>query len=205
MNRTFNRTVSVVFSTLLLLAITIPAQSQSWRERQLQPEKVMDAIGVKPGMVIGEAGAGSGFFTFFLSKRVEDSGKVYANDINSRSLNRLKSRADREGLENIVTVMGETEDPLFPVNDLDMIVMVYVLHHLDKPVEFMENLEKYLKQDTPVVIIEYNTDTDRVNNNQDNLSRKQIIELMEKTNFRLVRKETFLSKDTIYIYKLEGK
>ncbi|MFC1564900.1 class I SAM-dependent methyltransferase [candidate division KSB1 bacterium] len=193
----------VVIFTLLVLFITGTAFSQSRRERQMQPERVMDAVGVKPGMIIGEAGAGAGFFTFFLAERVGDEGKVYANDINRRSLDRLKSQADRQGLDNIEIVVGDVDDPKFPAKDLDMIVMVYVLHHLDRPVDFMEKLEKYIKQDAPVVIIEQNTGRDRVNKNQDNLSGRQILALMERTNFKLDRRETFLDRDTVYIYKLD--
>ncbi|MCP4728094.1 MAG: methyltransferase domain-containing protein [bacterium] len=193
-----------LLSTILTLIITIPALSQSRRERQMQPERVMDAVGVKPGMVIGEAGAGNGFFTFFLAERVGDTGKIYANDINRRSLNRLKSRADREGVDNIEIVIGGVEDPEFPAKDLDMIVMVYVLHHLEKPVDFMNNLKKYLKPGGTVVLIEQNRDDDR-SHGEDFMSKKQIRETLEQTSFKLVKTETFIKDDTVYVYRIENK
>lgn len=162
----------------------------------------MDAVGVEPGMIIGEAGAGNGYFTFPLAERTGNTGKVYANEISQRFLDEIQSRAQREQINNIVTVLGDTEDPLFPQNNLDMIIMVLVLHHLEKPLEFMENLKKYMNADTRLVIIEKNTQNDRAHYPAF-MSKKQILNTMEKTNYELERTETFLSDDTIYIYKLK--
>ncbi len=193
-----------LISTVLTLIVTIPVLSQSRRVRRMQPEKVMDVVGVKPGMIIGEAGAGDGFFTFFLAERVGDEGKVYANDINRRSLNRLKLRADREDVDNIDIVIGGVEDPEFPAKDLDMIVMVYVLHHLKKPVDFMNNLKKYLKPDGTVVLIEQNMDHDRTHA-EEFMSKRQILDTLEKSSYELVKTETFIKDDTVYIYRIDRK
>ena len=92
----------------------------------------MDAIGVEPGMRVGEAGAGTGYFTFPLARRVGPDGIVFANDISTSSLDVIRDRAADEELGNIKIDVGEVADPLFPEDDLDMIVMVYVLHMLEK-------------------------------------------------------------------------
>ena len=175
---------------------------QNDRETWQPPEQIMDSIGVKPGMIIGEAGAGQGYFTFHLAKRVGGKGKVYANDISESGLDEIRLRAVRENIKNIITVLGETEDPLFPNKNLDLIIMVYVFHHLEKPLEFMENLQKYIKAETQIVIIERNTNTDR-EHYPSFMSKKQISEVIEKTNFKLERIQTFLPNDAIYIYKLK--
>jgi len=175
---------------------------QADREKWQPPKKIMIAIGVKEGMVIGEAGAGRGWFTFYLAERVGEKGKIYANDISKDRLEYLRNRAQRENVENIEIVLGEVEDPLFPEKNLDMIVMVYVLHMLERPMQFMENLAKYLKKDGKLVIIELNTSEDR-GHPPAYMSRNQIIETIQKTNYKLERKETFLPKDTIYILKMK--
>ena len=171
------------------------------REVWQPPEAIMDSVGVKPGMIIGEAGAGSGYFTFYLAQRVGGKGKVYANDISQRALNELQSRLKQENINNITTVLGETEDPLFPEKNLDMIIMVYVLHHLEKPVEFLKNLKKYMNAETQLVIIEKNTHKDR-EAYPHFMSGKQVLETVQTSDFMLERIETFLPKDTIYIYSL---
>ena len=197
------------FSGKIFIAIFIFLFHQSYivlgqndRETWQPPEQIMDSIGVKPGMIIGEAEAGQGYFTFYLAKRVGEKGKVYANDILKSSLDEIQSRSKRENITNIITVLGETEDPLFPQKSLDMIIMVYVLHEMEKPVEFMGNLQKYIKPETQLVIIERKTNTNS-SHYPPFMTKKQISDMMEKTNYRLERIETFLPNDNIYIYKLK--
>jgi ubiquinone/menaquinone biosynthesis C-methylase UbiE len=188
---------------LLLTSFSIGvSRAQIPREEWQPPDKIMDAIGVKPGMVIGEPGAGSGYMTFYLAERVGTEGKVYANDISRSALDEIVLRAKQEKVENIEIVMGELEDPVFPAGDLDMVIMVYVLHMLDKPLEFMENVKKYMRSDTPLVIIERNTHRDRAHA-PSFMSNQQILDTLEKTDYVLERTETFLPKDTIYIFKLK--
>ncbi len=184
---------------LFVLALTsCNAAGRERRETWQPPEEIMDAVGVQPGMVIGEAGAGRGYFTFYLAERVGAEGKIYANDISQSSLEALRARAEREGVENIEIVMGEVVDPLFPEKDLDMIVMVYVLHMLDRPLEFMENVKKYLAPEASLVIIEKNTDHDR-GHPPSFMSKSQILDAIQDADYVLQRKETFLPRDTIYV------
>jgi ubiquinone/menaquinone biosynthesis C-methylase UbiE len=193
---------TLILSLLLIFFSTGVSNARSPREEWQPPDKIMDAIGVKPGMVIGEPGAGIGYMTFYLAERVGDKGKVFANDISRSALDEILSRAKREEVENIEIVMGEIEDPVFPVDDLDMVIMVYVLHMLDKPLEFMENVKKYMRSDTPLVIIERNTHQDRAHA-PSFMSNQQILDILEETDYVLERTETFLAKDTIYIFKLK--
>ncbi len=193
--------VLVVFCLVSALVGITCVRSQDDRETWQPPEQILDAIGVEPGMVIGEAGAGSGYFTFPLAQRVGDQGKVYANDISESSLEKLRARAEEEKVSNIEIVLGEVDDPLFPDEEMDMIVMVYVLHHLDRPMEFLGNLKKYLKTGIPLVIIERNTDEDRAHP-PSFMSKKQVLETMQEGDYELIRTETFLPKDTIYIFRL---
>ncbi len=192
----------IIVSSLLLFLHSHFILGQNERKRWQPPEQIVDSIGVKPGMIIGEAGAGRGYFTFYLAKRVGEKGKVYANDILKSSLDEIQSRSKRENITTIITVLGETEDPLFPQKSLDMIIMVYVLHEMEKPVEFMGNLQKYIKPETQLVIIERKANTNS-SHYPPFMTKKQISDMMEKTNYRLERIETFLRKDNIYIYKLK--
>jgi ubiquinone/menaquinone biosynthesis C-methylase UbiE len=192
---------SLVAFVLIILFSFNTAQAQSNREEWQPPDKIMDAIGVKPGMVIGELGAGRGYMTFYLAERVGKEGLVYANDISQSSLDEISSRAKKEGVGNIEIVMGEIEDPALPVKDLDMVIMVYVLHMLDKPMEFMENVKKYMTPETPLVIIERNTQRERAHP-PSFMTNREILETLEETGYILDRTETFLPMDTIYIYRL---
>jgi len=202
----FKKHISTVCVTLLFTAawviVTAPALcfGQMARESWQPPEKILDAIGVRPGMRIGEAGAGQGYFTFPLARRVGSKGVVFANDISASSLDVIRERAAREGLGNIKIVLGEIEDPLFPEKNLDMVVMVYVLHELERPIPFLKNLHSYLKPGGSLVIIERNTTAERAHF-PSFMTHRQILETISKTGYELDRTEGFLPRDTIYIYK----
>jgi ubiquinone/menaquinone biosynthesis C-methylase UbiE len=170
----------------------------------MQPELIMDTIGVKQGMVIGEVGAGEGYFTFHLSKRIGPEGKIYANDIKKSVLESIEQKCEEENISNILVVLGETEDPIFPVVDLDMIVMMIVYHDLEKPVIFFKNLKKYLKPGATVVVID--RDPDRWGQGWDHfMTREAILGSVKKSAYELVRLETFLEKDNIYIFQPEDE
>jgi ubiquinone/menaquinone biosynthesis C-methylase UbiE len=174
-------------------------QGSSYRDRMMQPERVMDAVGVRAGMMIGEVGAGEGYFTLWLSKRVGESGKVYANDISERSLNRLKDRCVDDGIANVVTVVGEVADPLFPAGELDMAVMVYALHHFDEPVELLVNLKKYLKPTATVIVIEQ--DPEKTGSTHF-LRKERTVELLEQAGYEFLRHETFLQQDYVSVFRV---
>ena len=172
------------------------------RDTWHQPDKVMDAVGVKPGMIIGEVGAGHGYFTFHLSRRVGDSGRIYANDIASRALASLRRKAENEGITNIETIIGEVEDPLLPMGILDMVFIVNAFHDLAKPVELLNNLVPSLKPDAPVVIID--RDPSKFRDPAGHfLTQEEILEMIGESDFELDRIETFLPQHNIYILRVK--
>jgi ubiquinone/menaquinone biosynthesis C-methylase UbiE len=176
-----------------------PCFGQTGRETWQPPERILDAIGVKPGMRVGEAGAGEGYFTLPLARRVGPNGVVFANDISTSSLDVIRKRASQEGVKNIEIVVGAVDDPLFPEKDLEMVVMVYVLHMLERPMQFLEKLRSYLRPGGRLVIIERNTTVERAHY-PSFMTNRQILETVGRTGYTLSRTETFLPRDTIYIY-----
>lgn len=188
-----------LFIGLVLLVSSLQADS---RDTWQQPEKVMEVIGVKAGMVIGEPGAGRGYFTFKLARKVGRTGKIYANDIVDKKLKTIKERSKKEGFKNIVTVKGELDDPLFPRDQLDMVFMSYLLHELEKPVAFLRNLKPSLKPNATLVILE--RDPGKVSSSAGHFFyREKLLRVVKAGGFKLVRTETFLLKDNIYIYIAE--
>jgi ubiquinone/menaquinone biosynthesis C-methylase UbiE len=196
----------IVRATAFMMAACVfatgadPSFGQVDRETWQPPGKILDAIGVRPGMRVGEAGAGRGYFTFPLARRVGPGGVVFANDISSSSLDVIRERAGREGLANIKTVVGAAEDPLFPEKNLEMVVMVYVLHEVERPVPFLKNLRSYLKPGASLVIIEGNN-TGEGAHAPPFMTSRQIIEALSEAGYELDRAETFLPRDTMHIFK----
>lgn len=180
------------------------AFSQEDREVTQPRDKIIASLGIGKGMKIGEVGVGSGYLTFHLAKQVGNSGEVFANEINTYSLQNVSDRIERENIKNIKTVVGTEYDPKFPEKGLDKIVMLMVLHHLDKPVDFMKNLSKYLKKGGELIVIERNSSHDREHEHHF-MSEQQIIGTLQKSGYTLVRKATFLPKDTIYFLTYSHK
>jgi len=131
------------------------AEPQEKRANEVQPpELVMDILGVRPGLVIGEVGAGRGRVTVHLAARVGDKGKVYANDIDAAAVDYLKARCRRLGLANVETILSLPDDARFPPNSLDLAVMCWVYHHVDNPVPLLKSLLPSLKPWGIVALVE---------------------------------------------------
>ena len=146
--------VMCVIIFILLSISTMYGQRYERRDERDKPKILMDIAGVEAGMIIGEAGAGRGYFTFFLSRRVGEKGMIYANDIDKQALQNLVHRCEREGVKNIEVVLGDIDDPNFPVNDLDIVVMLYAFHDFTEKEAWLKNVRKYMKQDASLVIFD---------------------------------------------------
>src|SRR5512138_2587676 len=176
---------NILWPVILLAVIAAPGEPQFHnpsRDARDQPKKAMELAGVKPGMVIGEIGAGRGYFTFWLSRGVGATGKVYANDI------------DRSALDSIER--GAVEDPRLPAGALDMVFMVNAFHDLASPIELLVNLRPALKPGATVVIMD--PDPARTGDRHF-LSREKVGEIVGRSVFELVRVETSLREHNLYI------
>jgi len=187
----------LIVGLLLLLFVSFSNGQTSRRDTYwAQPEKVMDVVGVTEGMVIGEAGAGEGYLTFYLSKRVWPTGKIYASDIDDNALETVKRRYQREGINNITTVIGDIADPLFPDQKLDMIIMLRAFHDFENQEEWLVNAKKYMKPEAPLVIIDGHDKHTRLN-------KEKVLKMADDAGFELTQYETFLPSDFIYVFKLK--
>jgi ubiquinone/menaquinone biosynthesis C-methylase UbiE len=170
----------------------------------MQPEKMLDLIGIKEGMVIGEVGAGYGYFTVKLAKRVGPQGIIYASDIDNNSLKALKKRAVNDGLKNIKVILAEKEDPLFPNTSLDMVIMVWVINVFDKPIEYFKKVKYYLKSNSPLVIINYDpAKLGKKKGVYNGLWKEDILNIAAKAGYKIVKIETSFKYDNVYIFKQE--
>ena len=154
------------------------------RDRDLQPEKIMDAIELRPGMIVGEAGAGNGYFTFKMGKRVGKKGFVFANDIDTNALQLIKDKCVIEKITNIKTVLGTVDDPLYPKKDLDMVVVFDCLFEFSKIETWLQQTKKYLKPEGRLVIVD--PDPSKILKSEHFLSRKLVYEFARNTGYNLI-------------------
>ncbi len=188
--------------------------SEGWEIKEAErqpPKKIMDAIGVKSVMVIGEIGAGRGRFTVYLAREVGPSGKILANDISKSSLEYLEDRCKKNGFTNVKTIIGDEDDPLLPDDSLDLAIMVYTYHHLSKPDDLLKNLKHSLKPGAILAILEmrdFELDKElHIDRSKPNPKTPPIRDRIDKsareTGYEVMRIETFIEDDYIFILKVK--
>ena len=132
-----------------------PWLDRSEREMEEAPEKALDAIDLRPGMIVADVGAGTGYFSLRMARRVGPDGKVYANDIQPEMLEKLRANAQREKLANIETVLGSEADPKLPAGKIDVVLLVDVYHEFSQPQQMLQHIRAALKQDGRLILLEY--------------------------------------------------
>lgn len=128
-------------------------QSES-REIWVQRARVVEVVGARPGMVIADIGAGSGFLTLMLAQAVGASGKVYALDINGGLLDSIAAEARARGLGNVETMQTpEDRTPLAP-DSVDLVFMCDAYHHFEYPRSTMRSIRAALRDGGELVLVE---------------------------------------------------
>ena len=200
----FYTLLSIIFITTILLAVqNSKVQVEAWEVRHNKyqpPEIIMDTIGLKERMSIGEIGAGKGRFTVWFANRVGENGKVYANDISKKALSHLEQRCKDNNIKNISTILGEIDNPCFKANTLDIAFMINVYHHLEKPVELLKNIIPNLKPGGILAIVEHEPKKSGFPLHE-STPKQQMIDQLNQAGFEVIRIETFLERDNIYICK----
>jgi SAM-dependent methyltransferase len=140
--------------------------TDTWRNEQSrdqagEAERVMNLLGVTNGMTVADIGAGSGYYTVRLARRVGLTGHVYAEDVVPDYLERLAQRVRSEGLAGEVTlVRGEPHDPRLPPNSLDLALLVHMYHEVEQPYGLLWNLRPALRPNAKVAIIDARKQTE---------------------------------------------
>ena len=132
------------------------------REQEEAPRVLMTLLDLKPGDVVADIGAGSGYHTRRMARAVAPSGKVYAVDIQPEMLAILNERLQDEGIENVVLMLGMSDDARLPVASIDLAVMVDVYHEFSHPFEMIQSMCRSLKPHGRLVFVEYRGEDDRV-------------------------------------------
>ena len=134
------------------LGLLEPPDREAWQK----PDQVMDALHIAEGTTVADVGAGGGWFTMRLARRVWPNGRVYAVDVQRLMIEAISRRVDREGLASIVTpVLGEDTDPKLPPNSTDAVLIVDAFHEMEDPVLWLKNASRTLKPQGRIGIIDY--------------------------------------------------
>jgi predicted methyltransferase len=125
------------------------------RDAWQKPDQIMDALGIADGSKVADIGAGAGWFTIRLARRVGPNGIVYAQDVQRQMLEAIRRRVAKEGLKNVETRLGEGSDPHLPRESLDAVLVVDVYPEVVDRVTFLRNLGEALKPNGRIGIVNY--------------------------------------------------
>jgi len=125
------------------------------RQQEEAPEQALMLIGLRPGMVVADVGAGSGYMTTRIARLVGPTGKVYAEDIQPAMLRIVQEKAKDGQLTNVVAVLGTDVDAMLPAGSIDLALLVDVYHEFQHPQEMLRSLRRSLKPDGRLVLVEY--------------------------------------------------
>ena len=132
------------------------------RDQWQKPDQIMDALAIADGSIVADLGAGSGWFTIRLARRVGPLGRVFAEDIQQQMIDVIRSRVQRENLSNVVTVLGTEEDPRLPAG-LDAVLIVDTFHEMQfdskgvrrDPVGLLSSVARSLKPQGRLGVVDF--------------------------------------------------
>ena len=135
-------------------------QGADWLDREErdieeEPNRALDALSLKRGEVVADVGAGSGYMSVRMAKRVGNEGRVYAEDIQPEMIALLDKRLQREKITNVVPILGLINDPKLPAETIDLIILVDVYHEFSEPQLMLRGMRAALKPNGRLVLLEY--------------------------------------------------
>jgi ubiquinone/menaquinone biosynthesis C-methylase UbiE len=125
-----------------------------------KPDLIMDALGIADGAVVADLGAGGGWFTIRLARRVGPNGLVYAQDIQPQMIEATLRRVQQEALTNVRTVLGTPTDPRLP-GGLDAVLIVDAYREMDEPSrpqvmqDLLRRIDRALKPQGRIGIVDF--------------------------------------------------
>jgi ubiquinone/menaquinone biosynthesis C-methylase UbiE len=142
------------------IALVMGHEAAGWldrpeREKEEQPARLVELLRFKPGEVVADVGAGSGYLTFRIAAEVGATGKVLAVDVQPEMLEIIRNKMQDRGVKHVEPVLGTESDPKLPAAAVDTIIMVDVYHELSHPYEMTDAMVKALKPGGRLVFVEY--------------------------------------------------
>ncbi len=125
------------------------------REQEERTDLLLAALGLQPGDVAADIGAGTGYFTLPMARQVGETGRVLAVDIQPEMLAIIERRMLVEDVFNIEMILATETDPRLPAGAVDMVLMVDAYHEFSHPREVMEKVVASLSPRGRVILVEY--------------------------------------------------
>ena len=176
------------------------------REQEEEPTKLLNSLKLKPGDVVADIGAGSGYLTFRIAERIGPKGKVLAIDVQPEMLALIRQKMKARQQSNIEPILGTETDPKLPGGTVDLILMVDVYHEFAYPWEMTQAMVRSLKPDGRLVFVEYRLEDPKVwIKLVHKMAEKQVLKEMAPHLVRWVETLDTLPSQHVIIFKKDGQ
>jgi ubiquinone/menaquinone biosynthesis C-methylase UbiE len=165
------------------------------------PEQIMDVLGIAEASVVADVGAGSGWFTVRLARRVGPNGIVFSQDVQPEMLAAISRRVQREGLTNVRPIQGFASDPRLPRNTLDALVLVGVYYEIADKITMLRNLATALKPQGRIGVIDFKLQGGGPGPPmEERIDPKIVIRDAASAGLQLLSQETFLPYQYLLVF-----
>ena len=173
------------------------------RDAYQKPAEVLQALALRPGEVVADIGAGSGYFTLRFARAVGETGRVYAVDVSPDMVRHLNRRLRDAGVRNVVPILSDPNDPLLPDASVDRFVIVNTWHHIEDQPKYLGLLKRMLKPGGQVVHIDFQKRDLPVGPPVDmKIAREDLVKQMETAGFRLSAEHGFLPYQYFLVFSV---
>ena len=131
------------------------------RDQHGEAERVMSRLGIEPGVRVADIGAGAGYYTVRLARRLGPGTRIYGQDVTASYLKQLEARLRKEKIETVTLVLGAPRDPRLPQASIDVAILAHVYHEIENPFEFLHRLWPALAPGARVAVVDVDRPTER--------------------------------------------
>ena len=157
------------------------------RDEWQKPEEVIRALELPPSPVVGEIGAGSGYFTLRLAR---NAAHVFASEAAPQILEVLRERLAAAGVRNVTPVLGLTDDPFLPTGRCDLVLTVNAYHHFPEPTSFLRRVRRALRPGGRIAIVDFH----------EKVEKSQVLSEATAAALRVAAEHTFLPQQHFLIF-----
>jgi cyclopropane fatty-acyl-phospholipid synthase-like methyltransferase len=169
------------------------------RDAWQKPEEVLNALHLDPASIVADIGAGTGYFSMRIAKRIPE-GKVFAADIEPDMVHYLGQRAEREHLTNVTPVQASADAANLP-EPAGLILVVDTYHHIGYRTQYFARLKSSLLPGGRLAIVDFRADSPNGPPIQHRIAPEKVAEELDAAGYSLVETHRFLPRQYFLVFQ----